>query len=361
MTQTSLTLQVQKALYGFKLDVNETLSLKGITAVFGPSGAGKSTLLKLIAGLDNADSGQISFGDKIWYDDKINIPAQKREAGYLFQSGALFSHLSVRDNLRFADKRSKHIQNGITMRGVIDLLDLAPLLTRKPATLSGGETQRAALGRLLLSRPKLLLLDEPMTGLDRAKKRELLPLIKSLPAQFNLPCLYVTHDVDEVTALADHILILKDGRVKAYGPAIEVLNQIDRLPLSDLNIDPGSVFDAKVSDIINDMMELKIGEAELSLPHQNNLRIGEYVRLKIRSQDVSLATTQPKNISIQNCLAGHITYITSISDTPFFDVTVSLGDDNTLKSRVTRQAIEGLKLGKGQNIFALIKTASLER
>lgn len=361
MRQTSFILTCQKAHDGFQLDVDETISFSGITAVFGPSGAGKSSLLKLIAGLDNPDKGHISFSETIWFDGTINVPARKREAGYLFQSGALFPHLTVHKNLLFADKRSQHIQNGVTIDNVVDALGLKPLLERKHNTLSGGETQRVALGRVLLSRPKLLLLDEPLTGLDRAKKRELLPLIKSLPAKYNLPCLYVSHDVDEVMALADYIWILKDGKTQAHGPATQILNQIDTLPLSDLNIAPGSVFDVQINDITKDMMRLKIGKAALSLPLQTGLSEGQFIRLKIRSQDVSLATSRPQNISIQNCLSGQITDISPVLETVFIDVIISLGEKKILKSRITRQALESLSLTEGQDIFALIKTASLER
>lgn len=365
MTSNKLTVNCNKAYKGFELKLTETFSLNGITAIFGPSGAGKSSLLKLIAGLEVPDTGKISYNNTVWYGDDINVPAQKREAGYLFQSGALFTHLTIQRNLLFADKRSRHIKNGVTLNGVIDALDLKPLLNRKPQTLSGGERQRAALGRILLSRPKILLLDEPLTGLDRPRKRELLPLIKSLPERFNLPCLYVSHDVDEVTAIADYLLILKDGKTQAFGPATQILNQIDDLPLSDLNIDPGSIFDAQVSRYTKDMMILKIGNAELSLPSQPGITDGQVTRLKIRSQDVSIATSRPENISIQNCLRGRITEISHVSGTVFFDVGIKLDDDggasNIIRARITKQAKENLSLSQGQSVFALIKTASLQR
>lgn len=365
MSQNSLTVTCEKAYKDFRLELNETFSLSGITAIFGPSGAGKSSLLKLIAGLDTPDTGHISFGDSVWFGDGINVPAQKRDAGYLFQSGALFSHLTVQKNLLFADKRSRHVKLGVSYDGVVETLGLSPLLNRKPQTLSGGEKQRVAIGRILLSRPRLLLLDEPLTGLDRARKRELLPLIKSWLGEFNLPCLYVSHDVEDVTTIADHLLILKDGETQAYGPAIETLNQIDSLSLSGLNIDPGRVFDAKIIHIAQDMMTLEIGRAQLLLPAQYGLKDGEIIRLRIRSQDVSIATTPPQNISIQNSIKGRITQITPVSGTAFFDVGINISGEtktaNIINSRITRHAAESLNLTTGQAVFALIKTASLQR
>lgn len=363
MSEPKLTISCQKAYADFRLDVTEALSLSGITAIFGPSGAGKSSLLKIIAGLEAPDKGHVHFGDDIWYDTRVNIAPHKRAAGYLFQSGSLFPHLNIQKNLDFADKRSRHIDTGVTLGGVIDALDLKPLLARKPLTLSGGERQRAALGRLILSRPKILLLDEPLSGLDRARKRELLALIKTLPVQYNLPGLYVSHDIEEVTALADNLLILKDGRTQAYGAATDILNQIDILPLSDLNIDPGTVFDAHIYEITESMMRLKIGDAVISLPHQTAMRAGHKTRLKIRSQDVSIATQKPKSISIQNCLKGRIREIKAVEDTVFFDVGITLGQEPypILKSRITRQAKDSLVLSIGQEVFALIKTASLQR
>lgn len=365
MVQNKLRVKCQKARSNFKLDIDEIFSLNGITAIFGPSGAGKSSLLKLVAGLEKPDTGVITYGEMVWYDKAINIPARKREAGYLFQSGALFPHLTVRKNLLFSDKRSRHVDNGVSFQSVIQALDLKTLLDRKPAGLSGGETQRAALGRLLLSRPKLLLLDEPLAGLDRARKRVLLAHIRALRETFNLPCLYVSHDVDEIMTIADEVLILKDGKTQAFGPATQVLNQMDTLPLSELNIDPGSIFDAKVTKIIDDMVMLTIGTKKLSIPNQGGLVPGEITRVKIRPQDVSIATSRPQNISIQNCLAGHVTQIEPVLGTVFFDISVSLGTKpetmHIIKSRLTRRAKEKLKLSIGQDVFALIKTASFQR
>jgi len=364
MSKTGLKIECLKSYDGFQLEVDETLSLGGITAIFGPSGSGKTSLLKLIAGLECPDEGHILFKDQFWFRAGLNIEPQKREAGYLFQSGALFSHLTVFRNLTFADKRSRHIDNGITFDGVVQALDLKPLLQRKPQTLSGGERRRVALGRIVLSRPKILLLDEPLTGLDRARKRELLPLIKTLATDFKIPCLYVSHDIEEVITLVDRLLILKDGRVHAHGPATDVLNQIDTLPLSTLNIAPGTVFDARVSDIINGMIVLKMGEVLISLPAERQIEIGAHKRIKIRSQDVSIAIERPQNISIQNCLGGTISHIEPIEGTVFFDISLKLhGTDKVhpnLKSRITKNALEKLQLTVGSPVFALVKTASLQ-
>ena len=363
-----LIIKGSKTYSGFKLDISESFSLDGITAIFGPSGAGKSSLLKIIAGIERLDNGEIIFKGDTWFDKSVNTPAHKREAGYLFQSGSLFSHLNVQKNLRFADKRSRHIENSMTLDNVIQALNLQPLLDRKIRTLSGGEQRRAALGRLLLSRPKILLLDEPLTGLDRNRKREALSLIKSITKTFSLPCLYISHDIEEVMALADHVMIIKNGTSQAHGPATQILNQIDTLPLTDLDIDPGAVFEASVQEIEGDMMRLKIGqtagEAALLLPRQPSITQGQILRIKIRSKDVSIATKRPKNLSIQNCLKGQIKDIQAVKGTVFFDILIALERPAQtaplLKSRITRRAKDSLGLSIGQDIYALIKTASLQ-
>ena len=360
-----LIIKGSKTYSGFKLDISESFSLDGITAIFGPSGAGKSSLLKIIAGIERLDNGEIIFKGDTWFDKSVNTPAHKREAGYLFQSGSLFSHLNVQKNLRFADKRSRHIENSMTLDNVIQALNLQPLLDRKILTLSGGEQRRAALGRLLLSRPKILLLDEPLTGLDRNRKREALSLIKSITKTFSLPCLYISHDIEEVTALADYVMIIKHGTTQAHGPATQILNLIDTLPLTDLDIEPGAVFETTVQEIDGDTMKLQIGKSILLLPSQTDIRQDQILRLKIRSQDVSIATQKPRNISIQNCLRGQIKDIIAVKGTVFFDVVIALENAAEtaprLKSRITRRAKDGLGLSMGLDIYALIKTASLQK
>ena len=363
-----LIINCAKTYPDFKLAISEEFSLGGITAIFGPSGAGKSSLLKMIAGIERPDNGKITFKGETWFDKRLNIAPHKREAGYLFQSGSLFPHLDVQKNLAFADKRSRHIENGTSMDGVIHALGLQPLLGRKTVTLSGGEHRRAALGRILLSRPKVLLLDEPLTGLDRARKRGLVSLMKSMTTAFALPCLYVSHDIEEVMALADHVMIIKNGTSQAHGPATQILNQIDTLPLTDLDIDPGAIFEASVQKIEGDMMRLKIdqtaGEAALLMPSQPSISQGQILRIKIRSQDVSIATKRPKNLSIQNCLKGQIKDIQAVKGTVFFDILIALERPAQtaplLKSRITRRAKDSLGLSIGQDIYALIKTASLQ-
>jgi len=191
----------------FTLDARIDTPLSGTTALFGPSGGGKSTLLRIIAGLENRAEGVVALGDMTWAhsDAGIFTPAHQRPVGTVFQDGRLFTHLTVAQNLRYADRRSRHRHSAINLDTVIDRLSLTPLLPRRPDTLSGGERQRVALGRTLLTRPALLLLDEPLSALDRGRKADILPYLRDLPGSFGIPTLYVSHAVEEIAQLAETV------------------------------------------------------------------------------------------------------------------------------------------------------------
>lgn len=354
-----LNINIKKTLGAFNLRVQQELPLSGITAIFGPSGAGKSTLLKLIAGFEMAESGEIILAKQTLFKpaDKINIPPHKRPIGYMFQDARLFPHLTVQQNLEFAAKRAA---KKISMDNVIDAFDVSDLLAKPPNILSGGERRRVALARTVLIAPDILLLDEPLTGLDRARKRDILPFIESMPQEFGIPCLYVTHDIDEVTRVADHVMVISDGDVSAFGPTGNILSHLDTTPLSE-DYDVSSLFTGQVAshDERLQMTEIKAAGTTLHLPFISNAKLGDTLRLRIRASDVAIALTPLKGVSIRNIIPVTITEITQDIRSAHAIVTLDISGE-PLRARITRAAVQDLNLKTGQNIYALIKSISFE-
>ena len=354
-----LNLNMKKALGDFTVDVKQSLPLGGITALFGPSGAGKSSLLKLIAGFETPDTGHLSLRDKTWFDsaDRINISPHKRAVGYMFQDGRLFPHMSVRENLEFASKRAI---KKISIDDVISAFDLNDLIDNSPKTLSGGERRRAALARTVLTAPDVLLLDEPLTGLDRARKREILPFIESLPRDFGIPCIYVTHDIEEVSRLADKVMVMSGGEVSAFGDTVDILSHLDATPLhSDYDI--SSLFEGQVTghDKAFCLMQVNIHGTEISLPHISGADIGQNIRLRIRASDVAIAAARPKGVSIRNVIQGEISQIVADRQAAYAVVTLQLKGAE-LRSHITRASCSDLNLKTGMSVYALIKSVSFE-
>jgi len=356
----SLTLSLQLERGDFRLRLDETIALDGVTAVFGRSGSGKTSLLRAIAGLDRPAMGRIALGDDVWFDAETrqSVKPYRRGAGYLFQDARLFDHLSVAGNLAFADKRSEGLGDAIAFEDVVAATGLSDMLTRNTGGLSGGERQRVALARTLLARPRLLLLDEPLTGLDRAAKREIMPYLRDVPARFGIPALFVSHDIEEVTALANRILVLDGGRVAAHGALGDVLQTLDLGPLL-VDGTTGSLIEATVTghDTALGVTRLDLAETTLSLPLDERLQIGRTVRLFVDASDVALATARPEGISIRNILPGQIKAIKKNADRPHADILVAIGQGQ-LRARITRASLAELGLDVGRDVFALVKTMS---
>ncbi len=359
---TALSLDLRLNYPGFELRVRHEGAVEGITAVFGPSGSGKSTLLRCIAGLEPAVTGRLRFGDDVWLDGTAAkaLPAHARGVGFVFQDARLFPHLSVLGNLRYADKRSRHV-NGATRIGfddVLQALDLPSLLERRPASLSGGERQRVAIGRALLTRPRLLLLDEPMSALDAARKAEILPYLERLPARFGVPALYVTHDIDEVALLATRMLILMRGELIAAGPIQEILERADLHHVTG-RFEAGVLLTTRVvrhdADFCLTYLDLH-GQA-LVVP-QANAEVGSAMRVRIRARDVALALRRPEASSIRNVLAGTLVEIASDPATPYAEILIDIRGAR-LRARVTRHAVAELGLKQGGPVFALVKSIAL--
>ncbi len=362
MSVDQLELAIRVELGGFRLALEEALPLQGVTAVFGPSGSGKSTLLRALAGLVTPVGGRICLGDEVWFDAaaRIDLPAHRRPVGFMFQDARLFAHLDVVGNLRYPLRRRPG-RPGLDWTAVIEALDLAPLLPRSVATLSGGERQRVALGRTLLSGPSLLLLDEPLAALDRNRKAEILPYLEALPRRFQVPALYVSHDIDEVAALADRILVLADGSVQLHDDAAAVVERLDLETVSG-RFEAGVLVTGRVTD--HDprlhVTHVDVGADSLTMPLVQRVGVGGEVRVRIRARDVALAVTRPEGISIRNVLPGRLVALATDSPAGYAEATVQLSQAH-VRARVTLAAVEALGLRVGMPVYALIKSVSFER
>ena len=362
-TEALLEIDVRVEYEAFDLQVEQSIPASGVTAVFGPSGSGKTTLLRTLLGFEALSRGRIALDGDVWLDTEggVAAPPHRRPVGCTFQDGRLFPHLDVAGNLRYAERRSgTKVAASIAQEDVVDALDLGPLLDRRPQTLSGGERQRAALGRALLSRPRLLLLDEPLSALDRRRKEEILPYLLALHPRFGIPTLYVSHAVDEVALLADRILVLAEGRVQAFGGTVEVLEHLDLTPLTE-RFQAAAVLEAGVEahDGEYRLTWLDLDGQRLSVPRIEHLAVGESARLLVRSRDVSLATERPSPTSIRNVLSGVIVALDQDESTAFAEATVDLGS-HRLRARITRASAVELGLAVGLPVFALLKSVSLD-
>ncbi len=357
----TLDLDLGLELPEFSLQMTHSFVLEGITALFGQSGCGKSTLLRIIAGLEKGAKGHVKFGAETWQDQKRFVRPHLRGVGTVFQDVRLFSHLGVEKNLLYAEKRAANHNSRINWENVIEALDLAPLLGRNTASLSGGERQRVAIGRTLLTRPRLLLMDEPMAALDHHRKADLLPHISQLPEAFGIPVIYVTHSIEEVTRLADRIVAMSDGRLLAYGNVTETLERLDLTSASG-KFEAGAVVKAVVTGLDEQYLltEMSVAGQVLRMPGSAVAK-GQELRLRIRARDVAIALKHPEGLSIRNILAGHVAEVVTEPQTAFAEVLIDIGEGQRLRSRITRSAVDDLKLAPGLPVFALIKSIAFDR
>ena len=369
MSAETLTLEVRVEFPSFRLEVSEELELQGVTALFGPSGGGKSTLLRAVAGFETPLEGRIACGREQWFDSGagVNVPPHRRPVGLMFQGAALFAHLDVAGNLAFAEKRSRSrgaTPAAIETREVVAALDLGPLLQRRVAALSGGERQRVALGRTLLTRPALLLLDEPLAALDRARKSQILPYLEAVPKRFRIPTIYVTHAIDEVAQLADRVLVLADGRVQALGSTAAIVERLDLQAFTG-RYEAGVLVEGRVlrHDPRLCLTYLDLHGETLTMPMVTMVEgavPGRIVRLRIRARDVAIAIRRPEGLSIRNVLPGTVAEIVREPGTGIAEVLIRIRGDR-IRARVTLASVEDLQLEAGMSVFALIRSVSFER
>lgn len=342
----------------FALEVDLDLPGQGVSALFGPSGSGKTTLLRLIAGLDRAP-GFLEVNGEVWQDDdrQVFLPTHRRALGYVFQEASLFPHLSARRNLEYGMKRVPVADRRVDFERVLDLLGIGHLLERKPDRLSGGERQRVAIGRALLTSPRVLLMDEPLSALDLARKAEILPYLERLHDELEIPILYVSHAPDEVARLADYLVALDHGRAVAEGPLSATLARLD-LPIR-LGEDVGVVLDAVIGerDAAWHLVRVDFDGGGLWV-RDTGLPLGRHVRTRILARDVSLSLEHQEGTSILNLLPGRVAELADDLHPALALVRIDVGSQ-AIVARVTKRSEDALGLVPGLPVWAQIKAVAL--
>jgi molybdate transport system ATP-binding protein len=359
----------------FTIDVDLNLPARGVTALFGPSGSGKTSVLRCVAGLERATAARMVIANETWHDDAkgIFLPTHQRSLGYVFQEASLFDHLDVEGNLRFGLKRLSSASQADAQRALneaIELLGIASLLKRGATELSGGERQRVAIARALATQPKLLLLDEPLASLDAVRKREVLPWLARLRDELALPMLYVTHSIEEVARLADHMVVMNEGKVIAEGAPASVINSTNPQD-GATGGDQTTMLEGIIAEIDDAWRLAKLtvidSDAALWVPSSSAVaeskKLGRRVRAVVSARDVSITTTQPINTSIQNCLPCTIVSIEPQGDSAQALLRLSLGHEvaaqTILFSRITQRAAHQLNLALGMHVWAQVKAVAL--
>jgi molybdate transport system ATP-binding protein len=350
---------------GFTLDVDFVAPASGVTGVFGPSGSGKTTLLRCVAGLERAPGALLEVAGEVWQDEARGrfLPTHRRPVGYVFQEAGLFAHLPVRRNLEYGWRRTAVAERRVRFEEAVEWLGLAPLLPRSPAALSGGERQRVAIARALLTSPRLLLMDEPLASLDAMAREEILPYLERLHASLRIPVLYVSHTAAEVLRLADHLLLLAAGRVRASGPLLEVSTRLDLLPWGP-EAELGVVIEARVvgHDDRYDLTYLDFSGGRLSLP-RHAAAAGSRQRVRVLARDVSLALERPERTSVLNIFPARVVEISETGEaaaTAARQPLVKLDAGGaTLLAQITRKSLATLELRPGLPVYAVIKGVAL--
>lgn len=343
----------------FTLATDLQLPAQGVSVLFGHSGSGKTTLLRCIAGLEKASTGYLQVGDQLWQDSENNVflPTHKRPLGYVFQEASLFPHLTIRKNLEFGRKRVPVSDHHISFTQAMDLLGIGHLLDRLPARLSGGEKQRVAIARALLLSPQVLLMDEPLAALDQQRKQEILPFLTRLHNEVEIPVIYVTHSIEEVTQLADYLVIMEGGNVIAQGSLEDTLTQLDS-PLAQ-DRQASTVIQATISGHEPDyhLTQVEFGDNSLSLPLQQEADTGSPIRLRIYAKDISLSLHKPTQTSILNSLPA---IITGIAHGKEGQTLVRLNLSGTaMLAHITKKSAMELGLQKEMLVYAQIKGTAI--
>ncbi|PJG85853.1 molybdenum ABC transporter ATP-binding protein ModC [Conservatibacter flavescens] len=349
-----LRINVKQRLGNLLLEADLTLPSRGITAIFGLSGSGKSSLINLVSGLTKPDSGVIYLNNRVLVDEQSFVPSNRRNIGYVFQDARLFPHYSVKGNLRYGMKNSSQTK----FDHVVELLGIKDLLHRYPLTLSGGEKQRVAIGRALLSEPEILLMDEPLSALDLPRKRELLNYLEKLTKEIDIPILYVTHSIDELLRLAENVVLMENGKVKAYDTLENMWNSPLFATWKQQENEQSAVISLPIfyHHPVYNMTALQLSNEQKLWVNAIPADIGSLVRLCIRSTDVSLALSYPEKSSIRNILNGIVTAI-EIQDNRV-DVQVEVANYR-LWATISKWSLQDLQLIEGQPVYVQIKAVSV--
>jgi molybdate transport system ATP-binding protein len=342
----------------FSLAADLSIPARGITGIFGESGSGKTSLLRCIAGLEKSATAKLAVNGQLWQDSSISLsrPVHERQIAYVFQDAHLFSHLNVRKNLEYGLRRNKQQGNGHSLEQITELLGLASLLERAPDKLSGGEAQRVAIARALLSSPELVLMDEPLAGLDRARKEEILPFLDRLHTELDIPMLYVSHSIEEICRLCDHLVVMERGQILANDELQSVLVRMD-LPILTGEA-ACTVIQAEVEshDPEYDLSTVSFSGGQLLIPGDCGTR-GETVRLRIQASDISLCRETPQNTTILNILPVIVDEIQP-EQGPYMLLRLRAGEDRLL-AKITRRSCEDLALHPGDSLLAQIKSVAV--
>jgi molybdate transport system ATP-binding protein len=355
-----LSVAITHRLGAFTLDVAFEVE-DGLTALFGRSGAGKTSLVNAIAGLIRPDQGRVEVDGVVLTDtaSRIFVPPHRRRVGYVFQEGRLFPHLNVRQNLVYGRWFAPKAAGGGDFDQVIGLLGIEHLLTRRPANLSGGEKQRVAIGRALLARPRLLVMDEPLAALDEGRRHEIFPYIERLRDEMRVPIVYVSHSIAEVSRLATTLVVLSDGEVAAIGPTAQVMSRLDLFPLTG-RAEAGAILSTQVAghDRAFGLTILKTAAGELRIPHLD-LPVGTMLRVRIRARDVMIALSPPEGLSALNVLPGTVAEIAA-GDGPIVQLRLDCAGE-ALIARLTRRSVNTLGLIPGLKVHAVIKSIAFDQ
>jgi molybdate transport system ATP-binding protein len=354
-----LRVSVTKRREGFKLSAHLEAPTPGVVALFGRSGCGKTTLVNIISGLLAPDEGRVELDGLVLTDtrERIRVPVEHRRIGYVFQDARLFPHLGVLANLRYGERRAPREARTIGLDEVLALLGLERLLMRRTHQLSGGERQRVALGRALLSQPRLLLLDEPLAGLDAARREEVLPYLETLRDRLSIPMVFVSHQLEEILRLATHVALMEAGQIVAAGTLSEIsLRSEFRAIVGPEGV--GAVLDGRVTrvDTERGMADVELGRGTLHISVAG-ARMGARMRIQLLARDIILATQSPRGLSVRNALQGIITELADEVGQAVL-VQVDIGAGAAVLARVTRNARDALGLRVGMAVWVLVKAVS---
>lgn len=344
----------------FKLDVELALPGQGVSALFGPSGSGKTTCLRALAGLERLPNSRVIVDGEVWQDEAQRLfkPPHQRAIGYVFQEASLFPHLTVEQNLMFGFERTPVARRQVAAADVVALLGIDGLLARRPAALSGGERQRVAIARALLTSPKLLLMDEPLSALDLALKREILPYLEALHSHLEIPIVYVSHSAEEVARLADHICLLERGRLVASGPLTQVM--LDHRSARRFGEGASTVWQGRVilQNEAEHLTQVQAGEVLLNMS-QRSLVVGEPIRCRIFASDVSLCLSEPMQTSIMNRFDAEVTSIDTEGQPGEALVTLALAGGQPLNAQISLHSLKRLNIQVGSRLWAQVKSVAV--